>query len=188
MLDASARDYKDALVEALNMFKCYKDADVQDFLNNKAIDFELRGWATTYLLLNSDDFDDGVLTVEGYFSLTHKAVIFDDDVSGSMRNRLTGTKRAESQSFVLIGQLGKHMESLDDGSIAASDLTSQELLNDAIGVVSKASDYIICRNIIIECKDIDKVRQIYRDYGFAELQFDGELHTMYLKLEHSIEF
>lgn len=57
MNDASVRDYKDVLTEALHCFKCYKDADVQDFLNNKAIDFELRGWATTYLLLNSDDFD-----------------------------------------------------------------------------------------------------------------------------------
>lgn len=60
MIDASARDYKDALVEALKFFKCYKDTDVQDFLNNKAIDFEIRDWATTYLLLNRDDFDKGV--------------------------------------------------------------------------------------------------------------------------------
>lgn len=188
MIDASARDYKDTLVEALKLFKCCKDTDVQDFLNNKAIDFEIRGWATTYLLLNGDDFENGILTVEGYFSLTHKAVIFDEDVSGSMRNKLTGTKRAESQSFVLIGQLGKYMNKIDKENIVSSKLTSQELLDDAMGIVSKSSDYIICRNVIIECKDIDKVRQIYRDYGFSELQFDGDLHTMYLKLEHSIVF
>lgn len=52
MADASARDYKDALVEALQMFQCCLDHDVQDFINTKAIDFEKRGWATTYLLLN----------------------------------------------------------------------------------------------------------------------------------------
>lgn len=188
MIDASARDYKDALVEALKLFKCYRDTDVQDFLNNKAIDFEVRGWATTYLLLNGDDFDNGILNIEGYFSVTHKAVIFDEDVSGSTRNKLTGTKRAESQSFVLIGQLGKYMEKIDEETIVASELTSQELLDDAMSIISKSSDYIICRNIIIECKPIEKVQQIYRDYGFAELQFDGDLHTMYLKMAHNIEF
>lgn len=188
MIDASARDYKDTLVEALKLFKCYRDTDVQDFLNNKAIDFEVRGWATTYLLLNGDDFDNGILNIEGYFSVTHKAVIFDEDVSGSTRNKLTGTKRAESQSFVLIGKLGKYMNKIDEENIVSSKLTSQELLDDAMSIVSKSSDYIICRNVIIECKDIDKVRQIYRDYGFSELQFDGDLHTMYLKLEHSIVF
>ncbi len=188
MADASARDYKDALVEALHMFRCCKDTDVQDFLNTKAIDFEKRGWATTYLLLNQDEFDEGVLQVEGYFSLTHKAVIFDEDVSGSTRNKLAGTKRAECESFVLIGQLGKYMEQRGDDEIISSSLTSDELLRDALDTISKASDYIISRNIIIECKPIEKVQKIYSDFGFVELQFDGELHTMYLKTEHKIDF
>lgn len=164
------------------------NADVQDFLNNKAIDFELRGWATTYLLFNSDDFDNGILNIEGYFSLTHKAVLFAEDVSGSKRVKLAGTKHAESQSFVLIGQLGKYLEKADDGREIASELTSKELLDDAVSIIAKSSEYIVCRNIIIECKPIAKIQEIYRDYGFTELQFDGELHTMYLKTENNIAF
>ncbi len=188
MIDASTRDYKNALVEALQLFKCSKDPDVQDFINNKALDFEKRGWASTYLLMNTKDFEEGVLNIEGYFSLTHKAVIFNLEVSGSTRNKLAGTKKAESQSFVLIGQLGKHIDLKEDGTCEVSELTAKELLDDAMGIIGKSSEYIICRNIIIECKPIEKIQEIYRNYGFSELQFDGGLHTMYLKLEHSIGF
>ncbi len=89
---------------------------------------------------------------------------------------------------MLIGQLGKYIGEAEDGSILASSLTSEELLHDALGIIGNSSDYIISRNIIIECKPIEKVQKIYRDYGFVELQFDGELHTMYLKTELGIEF
>ena len=188
MVDASAQEYKDALVEALQFFKCEKDHDVQELLNSKAIDFELRGWATTYLILNRSCFENGQIYIEGYFSVTHKAVIFEEEVSGSLRNKLAGSKRAESQSFVLIGQLGKYIEKKEDGTYVSSELTSQELLDDAMAIINKSSEYIICSNVIIECKPIEKIQKIYRDYGFVELQFDGDLHTMYLRLDHRIAY
>ena len=56
------------LDEALLNFQCSKDLDVQEFLNKKAVNFERRGWATTYLLLSEVDFEQGVLRIEGYFS------------------------------------------------------------------------------------------------------------------------
>lgn len=206
-----------SLLEAFSSFQCaYSGEDSDDvslFLKNDAIKNEKYGITRTYLIINDDawnngavqidgyfsialkvlyfntaDFTQGILNIEGYFSVTHKAVIFDDNISGSIRNKLTGTKRAESQFFVLIGQLGKYIDKKDNGAIVSSKSTSQDLLNDAINIICKSSDYIICRNIIIECKDIEKVQKIYRDYGFSELQFDGDLHTMYLKLAHDIKF
>lgn len=128
------------------------------------------------------------MKIEGYFSLTHKAVLFADDVSTLKRVRLAGTKRAETQSFVLIGQLGKYLEKADDGREITSELTSKEILDDVLSIIAKSSDYIVCRNIIIECKPIAKIQEIYGDYGFSELQFDGKLHTMYFKMKDSIDF
>ena len=190
MASASAGDYKDTLVEALHCFKCAKDPDVQDFLNSKAIQFETRGWATTYLLLSQEAFDNGELKIEGYFSLTHKAVVFADEVSLSARNKLTGSKVAQTESFVLIGQLGKSIILNEDGTFCASELSATELLNDAVGIIQKSSDYIISRNIIIECKPIEKIKNIYETYGFTDLQYaeqDG-LHTLYLRLGNQIPF
>lgn len=190
MASALAKGYKDTLVEALRSFQCCKDADVQDFLNNKAIDFEIRGWATTYLLLSRKEFDHNKLKIEGYFSLTHKAVIFAGNVSLSARKKLAGSKKAQTESFVLIGQLGKNISLSDDGTICASKLSAKELLDDAIRIIQYSSNYIICRNIIIECKPIKKIKDIYESYGFTDLQYDenDDLHTLYLRLENQITF
>lgn len=190
MESASIGDYKDALIEALLRFKCCKDYDVQSFLNSKAIDFEKRGWATTYLILSKEEFDKGSLFIEGYFSLTHKAVVFDNSVSLSSRKKLAGSKKAEIESFVLIGQLGKRMEQNEDGTISASEITAVDLLNDALSIIEHSSDYIVCRNIIIECKPISKIKNIYEKYGFTDLQYDelDELHTLYLRTNSNINF
>lgn len=188
MVDASARDYKEVLVEALQMFRCWLDPDVQDFINTKAIDFEKRGWATTYLVLNEDDFENGKLHIEGYFSLSHKAVLFDDVVSITTRKKISGTKKADIHPFVLIGQLGKNITKNEDGTFSYSEISSKDLLDDALSIIQQSSEFIVNRNIIIECKSIEKVQKIYSNYGFVELQFDGELHTMYLRLDHSIDF
>ena len=190
MARASTGDDKNTLVEALRRFKCCKDLDVQGFLNHKAIDFEVRGWATTYLLLSRERFDSGDLFVEGYFALTHKAVIFDSKVSLSSRKKIAGTKTAETESFVLIGQLGKRIGCTSDGTTVCSSLTAVDLLNDAMSIIEQSSNYIISRNVIVECKPIEKIKHIYEHYGFADLQYDEQeaLHTLYLRVENKITF
>lgn len=190
MAKASTGNYKEVLVEALNSFKCCKDLDVESFLKEKAIDFEIRGWATTYLLLNESALNAGEIKVDGYFSLTHKAVAFNEDVSKSKRDKVSGNKDSQMSSFILIGQLAKYMEETYGGKIITSKITGKELLDDAFQIISNCSDYIINRNVIVECKPIEKVRKIYEAYGFSDLQFDEEdkLHMMYLKLENSIKF
>ena len=108
----------------------------------------------------------------------------------SARNKLTGSKESKTESFVLIGQLGKHISRNDDGTFSASDLSAKELLDDAIGIIQQSSNFIISRNIIIECKPIEKIKNIYESYGFTDLQYDekDELHTLYLRLENPITF
>lgn len=190
MEDASIKGYEDILVEALQTFRCYKDLDVQEFLNNKAIQFEIRGWATTYLFLSEADWENGDIVVEGYFSLNHKAVSYANTVSLSTRKKISGDKKANMESFVLIGQLGKRMEKNQDGTISVSDLSGNDLLDDAIASIERASNHIVCRNIIIECKPIEKVKAIYEDYGFSDLQFNSitSLHMLYLKLKNKVHF
>ncbi len=143
-----------------------------------------------YLLLSRKEFDHNKLKIEGYFSLTHKAVIFAGNVSLSARKKLAGSKKAQTESFVLIGQLGKNISLSDDGTICASKLSAKELLDDAIRIIQYSSNYIICRNIIIECKPIKKIKDIYESYGFTDLQYDenDDLHTLYLRLENQITF
>ena len=190
MNDASMRDYKDALIEALASFVCCKDPDVQTFLNSKAIQFEKRGWASTYLLLNEEAMNNNKLVVDGYFSLTHKAVRFDDSVTKSKRSYITGNKESSDHSFVLIGQLGKRIVDLGDEKYEEADLTAADILSDAFTIIEQSSKYIICRNIILECKPNEKIKNIYIQNGFIELQYDDNhnLFTMYNRIEHFIDF
>ena len=176
------------LDEALLNFQCSKDLDVQEFLNKKAVNFERRGWATTYLLLSEVDFEQGVLRIEGYFSLTHKAVLFNSDVSLSLRKKLTGVKKSTIESFVLIGQLGKRIGYYSNGEYDESTINAEEIIDDAIAVIQMSSKYIINKHVIVECKPIQKVKQIYTDYGFSDLQYSKNegLHTLYLKLDNDI--
>ncbi len=190
MKSASAKGYQSSLVEALQNFRCYLDSDVQEFLNRKAIDFEKRGWATTYLLLNKEKLDAGELFVEGYFSLTQKAFVYSDEVSLEKRKKLSGNKEASEDSFVLIGQLGKWMFEDENGTVSASELTADDLLKDAMMIIEQASSFIVNRNVIIECKPIDKVKGKYEKFGFSDLQFNPEesLHTLYLRRKLDINF
>ena len=176
------------LDEALLNFQCSKDLDVQEFLNKKAVDSERRGWATTYLLLSDVDFEQGVLRIEGYFSLTHKAVLFNSDVSLSLRKKLTGVKQSTIESFVLIGQLGKRIGYYSNGEYDESAINAEEIIDDAIAVIQMSSKYIINKHVLVECKPIQKVKQIYTDYGFSDLQYSKNegLHTLYLKLDNDI--
>ena len=190
MASALKGDYKDTLIKALSCFRCHRDLYVQDFLNSKAICYEKRGWATTYLLLNEDKFKNGELFIEGYFSLTHKAVVFNDMASLSSRKKLSGKKSTQTESFVLIGQLGKRIEYTEDGTTNSSQLTATDLLNDAMAIIEQSSNYIVSRNVIIECKPVQKIKEIYENYGFADLQYDEQrkLHTLYLRMENKIIF
>lgn len=40
------------LAGTLSDFKCTKDEDIQNFLNFKALEYENRGWCSTYILVN----------------------------------------------------------------------------------------------------------------------------------------
>lgn len=69
MEKASTYHSEKELVEALLAFQCCKDLDVQEFLNNKAVDFEKRGWTTTYLLLAEKEFVRGDLSLLKLFNI-----------------------------------------------------------------------------------------------------------------------
>lgn len=98
------------LQRAISLFKCIKDDDIQEFLHNKAIEFEDREQCRVYLILDEDKFDSGEISVQAYFTLSHRSLRYNDGVSKSKIKNISGYKDRELESFVLIGQLGKHID------------------------------------------------------------------------------
>jgi hypothetical protein len=152
--------------------------------------FEEKHWCSTYLLLsplNSDfdfeqaAFDPADFRIEGYFTLSSKAIHFGENVSEEMIHAMFDWSEnvSEQCSAIMIGHLGKYVDE-PDGYVSC--LSGPEILSAAVGVVAEINEMVPVTNIVLEC-DIEnkKVQKIYTDYGFDYLQNNGELNMYLMK-------
>ena len=167
--------------DALDSFRCSLDQDIEFFLRQKASPFVQRNWCSVYLIVDEQALDEGRLQIDAYFTLSHKALI-PSKVSKSTLKDASGFKTAEAVHFVLIGQLGKYIEHLEDERYKTADISSVEILEYAFGIVEKTSRMIPCRCALVECSDNEKVHKVYQDYGFKFFQFDGDHYQFYRRI------
>ena len=171
----------DRLSDALDSFRCCLDNDIETFLRQKAIPFIHRNWCAVYLIVDEQEFDAGRIKVDAYFTLSHKTLIPSAASKTSVKN-VSGFKEAETLHFVLIGQLGKYIERLEDGEVCGANISSHEILDDAFEIIRASSALIPCRCVLVECSDNKKVHKVYTDYQFKKFQFDGEHHQFYRQI------
>lgn len=182
MLDrASDVDEFSRLSDALDCFRCYKDEDIETFLRRDAFTYLERGWCSIYLILDEDAFDQGKIKVDAYFTLSHKSLIA-NNASKTRIKSAAGFKNAESIHFVLIGQLGKYIEKVDNDADICADINSKQILDYAFEIIRASSNLIPCRCALVECSDNPKVQNVYTDYGFTLFQYDGEHHQFYKRV------
>lgn len=186
MQEAVAQQAEDQLAAALNKFKCSKDADIEIFLHTKAIEFEKRGYCTVYLILDEEAFENGCLSIQAYFTLSHKSIGINPEVSRTVRGKIAAHREAESVHFVLIGQLGKYIEKDDADKYHSAALSAADILNDAFDMIHRASDIIVCRGVLVECSSEEKIHTIYKNYGFSYLQYDEPHYQFYKRISNVI--
>ncbi len=171
------------LVGTLSNFRCTKDEDIQGFLQSKALSYENRGWCSVYILVNEEKLEKkNILFVDGYFTLSNKIICLSSSVSSTKRKKLfSGLKKNDDyMHFILIGQLGKYIDEKND-NIIYGETSAIEMLDKAFEIIYQVKERITCNCVLIECKDDPKIRKIYEDYGFKELQRDDEL-IQYFKI------
>lgn len=168
----------------MNEFRCYKDDDVEQFLRKQAIDFVKQEICSVYLFLDSALFDKKIVSVEAYFTLSHKAIGLSSDVSATVRKKVTSLKSVEVASVVLIGQLAKYMSLDREGNTTISAISAKEILDHAIMIIMYAKELIVCRAALVETKFEENLYMIYESYGFKPLQINptGELKQFYLRV------
>ncbi|MCM1048987.1 MAG: hypothetical protein NC433_11260 [Clostridiales bacterium] len=181
-----AQQAKEQLSTALKMFKCAKDADIETFLHTKAIEFEKRGYCTVYLILDEEAFENGKLSIQAYFTLSHKSIEINPEVSRTVRSKIASRREAELVHFVLIGQLGKYIEKDDVGEYHSTEISATDILNDAFDIIQKASDIIVCRGVLVECSSEEKIHTVYKNYGFSYLQYDEPHYQFYKRVTNGI--
>lgn len=138
----------------LSVFCCSRDRDREDFLHNKAILFEKKGMARTYLALMDDD-------IAGYFTLSIRCLRVPDDqnVSISLSKKMNIDPDNNVAQSYLLGQLGRA-----DGSYKGM---GADILEDAVELVKQANGIVGCRVVRVDCQD--ELIPYYEQHGFRYL-------------------
>ena len=157
---------EDRVKTILSNFSCPQNADVENFLKNKAIKFSMRGFAKTHLVYLCNEEENRLV---GYYTISNKNILISKDVLNTKaRNRIQnhGSYIKELEKYLvtapLIGQLGKNFK--DDNNKLIS---GNELLGMAIEKIEKAQYDIGGKFIYLECEDIEKVKKFYLKNGFV---------------------
>ena len=183
----------DKLKNLLSSFSCAYDEDIQNFLHNRAIEFEKLSKSRTYLIVSEEQFENPEIafdefTIYGYISLAVKVFTVPEETSNRQRQQLDGFSAKEHGKQIsnfpcyLIGQLARN------SNVPKKSISGAELLNFAYKMIGEAVKLVAGRNILVECHNNEKLIKFYLDNGFYKIsQVPDESQTM-IQMIRRIEF
>ena len=157
LADSLANFSANQVKKSLKTFSCAKNADVQDFLHNKAITFERNLRACTYLYTNNENKG-----VAGYFSIGITYTLT-NQLDKAVVKFLDGyTDETIAIPCYLVGQLGKSDE--------CKEKIGNYLLDDALSIIDKAQDSLKGRFVLIDAVNEPKVLEFYKQNSFVAVE------------------
>lgn len=146
------------LQRAFSSSHCHKNCDEEDFLCNKAVDFELKNKARTYLI-----FDEA--GVAAYFSLAIKTIDL-QNVSQSKKKDMLAGETKETYSAFLIGHLAKNDR--------IKEPLGEYILENALDLLFQAQQIVGGRLVYVDCKDVISLKIFYEKNGFKYFKTSQE--------------
>jgi hypothetical protein len=144
----------------LREFHCARDTDVESFIRNKAIDYEVLALSRTFVYMDEDSLD-----VIAYFTLALTSVSF-ANISNSKRERVLGrTPGRNTQDHfagLLIGQFARN------DAYNGEDITGAEMLDDCEGIIEEGRNYFGGKVLYLDCHDY--MITYYERHGFQLLR------------------
>jgi ribosomal protein S18 acetylase RimI-like enzyme len=130
---------------------------MENFLHNKAITFEKKLRARTYLLI-----DTPLLQVAGYFSVAI-SILYASKIDKETLLKIGDLPEVKDIPCLLIGQLAKsdNFKNLKIGN---------ELLDLAICKLEEANQIVGGRFILVDALNNEKVINFYKENGFFEIE------------------
>ena len=161
----------DVLLKMLGSFSCAQAKEIENFLINRAIEFERLSKSRTYLVFDAEGMREKNKTpaIYGYFSLALTILTVPETFSSRKRKELDGFSskihghRINAVPCYLIGQLAKN------SSISSNPVAGKDLVDAAINVIGTAEEAVGGRYVMIECHENEKLLQFYHDNSFEEL-------------------
>lgn len=173
---------QDKLNTAFKRFSCQREADLENFLQEKAILYENTNLGKTYLILDSTELENKNFVIAGYFTIDQKSVDI-SEISAKKRRKMLGSypgrDKLKSVPAYLIGQLGRC------DSYSSLQLPGDTILNECYNVISLASMIVGGNLIVLECRD-GMFSKVYERLGFKKLYDslnDEKLDTLYKKVD-----
>lgn len=169
--------------ELISIFICEKDKDVENFLKEKAILFEKLGKSRTYFIFDEDEDEFNILA---YFTLAMQVLKVPEELLSGRKtkildgfsSKIKGSKITEFPT-ILIGQVGKN-------DFYKELISGLQVMEYCLAAVFKGQAVLGGRIIMLECKDIPYIINLYETFGFQKLEKDyeaGELLQMIKILE-----
>lgn len=157
---------EDRTKSILSNFYCPLNADVEDFLKHKAMQFSIQGLSKTYLVFAS--YKDNPVLV-GYYTLAMKYFhISKNALSYNLRKRINKFAQYDNSikkhivTAPLIAQLGKNFNNTYNKLI-----TGDELLKIACDKISEIQSSIGSKIAYLECEDKECLKAFYESNGFV---------------------
>jgi len=151
---------KNVFENLINRFSCPINADVENFLKDKAAEYERKNLSCTYFVFY-DDGDTHILV--GYFSLALITLDVSSNVSRSIIRKISGNEGKKQCVALLLGQLGKnHKDDIHRKKL----ITGKQLLGIAQNIIRDIQNKIGGRTLLVECKDCGALRNFYEECGF----------------------
>ena len=144
-----------------------KNADVENFLRNKAVAATRLNAAATYLVVSYDDKNFDIL---GYFSLATKMLTLRNSALASKERRAIsrfGYFDESSQSYnlpaILIAQFGRNFNE------KSKSIKGAALMDIAIKQVENILNLTSGKAVFLECEQHKKLIDFYAENGFQSL-------------------
>jgi len=169
----------------LRNFRCRKNPDIEHFLHDTALEFELRDRSRSFLWLIPDESQ---LIVAGYFTLAVEVVEI-GHLSKSKQKKLNKGYNPDKPYIpaYLLGQIGRN-------DLIAKEILDgeKEMMPKIFSLVKEAKERVGLRLVIADVIDGDKEKnkslvEWYKKFGFKELDLisskDKNLLRLYLILK-----
>ena len=146
-------------------FLCKKDEDIENFLHNKAIEYESKGKSRTYIVYDEDNANADDLHILGYFSLAISILELPERYSNNKIKNLDGIsskkhgEKLKRLPAILIGQFGKNS--------VYSELSGNDLMDFCLSKVLEGQRILGGRIVMLECKNEPKLIKFYKSIGFV---------------------
>lgn len=149
---------KEDVLEALSSFSCPLDKNIEEFVREKAYNFETHDLSRTFLIYDNDKFC-------GIFTLAMSKVDVNSNLTRREKKELFGTTYSLGKTIPahLIGQISKNFTNNLDELI-----TGKEILDNAKNYIYVANDLTPAPIIRVDCAKKEELAEFYKRCGFLE--------------------